>query len=371
MLSPLSSLNASASNTLAAERLQAVLDDIAHHIKIQDNFCISHTHRTPLELSETLLKGLPQIPLSEQDRYLRWRFASYLYGIYDDGELQPSASNAEQATSHSEKLLQNKTVGIRSEFYHRLQHSNSGKGYFDSGWVVLKESADGLLAVQKDGLTMHVSRDRHLAETTVNFGDTVSVRLPNNQIENACYVAVGDRGPCPKRSGEQQNLNLYFNVTLEGILDTMSVLTAMLNELSLPFSFAVPYNLETYEDRCDVGMLSIEQQEYAKLQPSLAQFYQAHGTQFRFVVPLFAKVLAPGLGLSEQPLHSFVEKESFVMQRFQILAQGIISAWRQDLKSPEDRKTCMLQTLSQYQVDLNHPYLNPGSKDTAYCILEI
>jgi hypothetical protein len=362
MLSPLSSLNASATNTLAAERLQAVLDDIAHNIKIQDNFCISHTHHSPLELSETLLKGLPQIPLSEQDRYLRWRFASYLYGIYDDGELQPSASGAERTTSRSEKLLQNKTVGIRSEFYHRLQHSNSGKGYFNSGWLLLKESADGLLAVTKDGLTMHVSRDRHLAETTVNFGDTVSVRLPNNQIEYGCYVAVGNHGPCPNRN-EGQNINLYFNVTLEGILDAVHALTATLNELGLPFSFAVPYDLETYEDRCDAGILSIEQQEYAKLQPSLAQFYQTHAHQFRPAVPLFAKVLAPGLGLSEQPLHSFVEKESFVMQRLQVLAEGLISAWRQDLKSPEDRKTFILRTLSQYQIDLSHPHLNPGSED--------
>jgi hypothetical protein len=369
MLSPLSSLNASAPTILSGERLQNVLDDIAHHITIQDNFCISHTHHPPLELPENLLKGLPQIPLLQQDQYLRWRFASYLYGIYDDGELQPSTANPDR-TTNPEKLLQNKTVGIHSAFYHRLQHSNSGKGYFDSGWVVLKEAADGLLAVKKDGLTMHVSRDRHLAETAVNFGDTVSVRLPNNQIEYGCYVAVGDRGPCPK-SDEGQNINLYFNVTLEGILKTVHALTATLNGLGLPFSFAVPYDLETYEDRCDAGVLSIEQQEYAKLQPSLAQFYQTHATQFRTAVPLFAKVLAPGLGLSEQPLHSFVEKESFVMQRLQVLAQGLISAWRQNLKSPEDRKTCILQTLSQYQIDLNHPHLNPGSEDMANCILEI
>jgi HopA1 effector protein family len=363
MLSPLSS-NASGytPTKTAGERLQTVLDDIAHHITIQDNFCISHTHHPPLELPEKLLKSLPQIPLLQQDQYLRWRFASYLYGIYDDGELQPATANPDQTTSNPEKLFQNKTLGVHSAFYHQLQHSNSGKGYFDSGWVVQKETADGLLAVKKKELTMHVSRDRHLAEPTVNLGDTVSVRLPNNQIEYGCYVAVGNYGPCPK-SIEQQRINLYFNVTLEGILDAVHGLTATLNELGLPFSFAVPYDLETYEDRCDAGILSIEQQEYAKLQPRLTQFYQTHAPQFRPTVPLFTKVLAPGLGLSEQPLHSFVENESFVMQRLQALAEGLIDAWRQDLKSPQDRKTCILQALSQIQIDLNLPYLNPGSED--------
>jgi HopA1 effector protein family len=363
MLSPLSSLNASgdASTTLAGERLQTVLEDIVCHIKIQDNFCISHTHHLPLELSDKLLKGLQQIPLLQQDRYLRWRFASYLYGIYDDGELQPSTSNPDR-TTNPEMLFQNKTVGVRSEFYHQLQHSNSGIGFFDSGWVVIKEAADGLLAVRKDELTMHISRDRHLAEPTVNFGDTVSVRLPNNQIEQGCYIAVGDRGPCPQRS-ERHIINLYFNVTIEGILDAMQVLTATLNELGLPFSFAVPYDLETYQDRCDAGILSIERQDYDKIQQSLAQFYQAHAAQFRPTVPLFTKVLAPGLGLSEQPLHSFVENESFVMQRLQALAEGLIDAWRQDLKSTQDRKNCILKTFSQYQIDLEHPYLNPGSEN--------
>jgi HopA1 effector protein family len=228
--------------------------------------------------------------------------------------------------------------------------------------VVLKESADGLLAVQKDGLTMHVSRDRHLADPTVNLGDTVSVRLPNSQIEQGCYIAVGDRGPCPRRS-ERHIINLYFNVTIEGILHAMQVLTATLNELGLPFSFSVPYDLETYQERCDAGILSIDRQEYGTIQSSLAQFYQTHATQFRSTVPLFTKVLAPGLGLSEQPLNFFVENESFVMQRLQALAEGLIDAWRQDLKSPEDRKNCILKTFSQYQIDLNHPHLNPGSAD--------
>jgi HopA1 effector protein family len=361
MLSPLSSLNTSASTTPSGERLQTVLDDIVRNIQIQDDFCISHLHHPPLELPEKLLNGFKQIPLLQQDRYLRWRFASYLYGIYDDGELQPSTSNPGR-TTNPETLFQNKTVGVRSEFYRRLQHSNSGTGYFDSGWVAIAEAADGLLAVKKDELTMHVSRDRHLAKPTVNLGDTVSVRLPSNQIEQGYYVAVGDRGPCPKHS-DRASVNLYFNVTIEGILDAVQALTATLNALALPFSFAIPYDLETYENRCDAGVLSIEQQEYAKIQPSLAQFYQTHAPQFQPTVPLFAKVLAPGLGLSEQPLNFFVENESFVMQRLQALTEGLIDAWRQDLKSAQDRKICILQALSQYQIDPTLPYLNPDSEE--------
>lgn len=360
MLSPLLPPSAlEQPRTAEGKSLLATLEDISDFVAIQDDFCIRHVHSSPLELPQGLLKGLQQLPLPQQNHYLRWRVSTYLYSLYEDGKRQASATEGSVGVSEPDALFQNKTVGARSDFYHQLHHSNRGQGYFDPGWVFIKESADGLLAVKKDGLTMHVSRDRHLAQTAVTPGDTVSVRLPNSQIENGYYVAVGNQGPCPNGT----SINLYFNVTLEGILRVMHELTTMLNELRLPFSLAVPYDLENCPERCDAGTLKIAQPAYAKVQPKLDPFYQIHAAQFRSTVPLFAKVLAPGLGLSEQPLHSFIPQESFAMHRFQVLAEGLIHAWRQDLNSSQDRKTCMLQALFEHEISLSYPYLNPGAKD--------
>ncbi|MCG9890948.1 MAG: T3SS effector HopA1 family protein [Thermosynechococcaceae cyanobacterium MS004] len=366
MLSPISSPIAPEYSypTPEGTRLMAVLEDIANSVELHSDFSLHHPHHESLELAPELVQSLSQITIAQQDAYLRWRISTYLYGLYDDGELpSPQASASNRQASESDLPIQNKSIGINSEFNHQLQHSNTGQGYFDPGWVALRDSADGLLVVKKDGLTMHVSRDRHLAEQSVTFGNSVSVRLPNSYIENGCYVAVGNCGPCPKRTNDLQQVNIYLNLTLGGILEALRELTTALNERSVPFSFAVPYELEQDQERCDAGVLTLERGAYISIQASLFQFYQSYSAQFRSAVPLFAKNLAPGLGLSEQPLNPFIPKESFMMHRFQILAEGMVSAWRQNLNDSQNRKARILQSLDRYQISLQSPYLNPGSKD--------
>jgi hypothetical protein len=357
-------------------RLLTTLDDIAHHFEIQANFNLSYSHHPLLELPPELAHGLQQLPLAQQDDYFRFRVATYLSDLYDDGELKRYASNCEFNAQRSDEPLRNKTVGLYSEFYQQLQKNNKGKGYFDPGWVVLQESSDGLLVVQKAGLTMHVSRDRHLANQyysgnhsgkrpsgkKINFGDTVSVRLPNNVIEQGCYIAVGNQGPCLK-TGTVNVINLYLNLSLAGVLAVVDELTTALNRFKLPFCLAIPYNLELCQDRCDVVTLTIERNAYPLIQPSLTLFFETYAELFRENIPLFTKMLGPGFGLSEQPLHSFIPLESFAIHRFQMLAEGLIRAWRQQLSRPEDRYVAMLQSLAHHQIDPNRPYLNTGSQD--------
>jgi hypothetical protein len=65
-------------------------------------------------------------------------------------------------------------------FYNRLHQSNSGTGYFDPGWYVLREESDGSLAVTKGSLRLHIERDRHLqpAQQAAVVGDSVAIRMP-------------------------------------------------------------------------------------------------------------------------------------------------------------------------------------------------
>jgi hypothetical protein len=363
MLSPtLSETQCIAEQPITSEgiRLFNTIVDIAHHVEIRDDFSLNHANVTSVELVAEFVQGLQQLPVSQQDHYLRCKIATYLYGLYDDGELQPMAATIGLTSQRSNELLQNQTVGLRSHFFRQLQHRNTGQGYYDPGWVVVGEAVDGLVVVHKDGLTMHIHRDHHLAEPMVNMGDAVAVRLPNNLMESGCYVAVGNQGPCPKDEPEHI-INLYFNLSPTGILEAMGALTAALNQLGLPFDFAIPHNLESYPDRCDGGTLKITRQAYDQIQPSLVYFYRTHASHFREKVPLFTKVLAPGLGLSEQPTHAFILGESFSIHQFQVLAEGLVSAWRQAQIEPQVRIEVMRQALFQYHIDLNAPYLNPGS----------
>jgi hypothetical protein len=353
--------------------LLALLEDIAHHIQIQAGFNLIHPHHAPLELEAVLLNSLQKLPTATQDQYFRWRLGRYLAGIYD--------SNDVSLLSHGETdipslpiqadLVQNTTSGFGSPFYKRLHASNRGQGYFDPGWLILRQTPDGLLAVEKNGLTLHISREHHLLSTEkpLNFGERTSIRLPSNQLEQGYYVAVGNAGPV-SASEHNPTVNLYFNLDTEGVIALMANLTVALNAVDIPFTFKAPYS-ENHHERRDTGILSFAKNQYTVVQSELETIYSTHQKRFCPSVPLCTKRLAPGLALAEQPLRPITPQESFTMHRFQMIAEGLIRAWRHNVTIPADRQQSILDSFTTYGVHIDFPYLNPNASDCYTFTVEI
>jgi HopA1 effector protein family len=360
-----------------SETLNKVLEDIADHIQIQSNFYISHPHHDVLELLPEVFNSLQTLSIPLQDQYLRLRLGSYLYSIYDaNGNLGHLNSDSENELIQ-ERIVLNTALGVHSSFFAALHDRNSGEGYFDPGWLVLRESSDGLLVSQKDGLTLYVSRDRHLDQTdrSAAIGDLIAVRLPRNLIEDECYVAIGNAGPShpsdpqadPQSEPQEEELsiNVYFNLDAEGSLALMKDLTTTLNASDLPFKLKVPMD-ETDCDRPDAISLTFSKAHYSQIQPLLSAIYQEQQAQYRPEIPLFTKFLAPGLALAEQPCQTFTPQESFGLNRYQIVAEGLLTAWRQQKSDASERMSAIQQSFSSRSIDLNYPYLNPGSKDLTW-----
>jgi hypothetical protein len=351
-------------NTTAA-RVLKVLEDIENHVQILDSFHFSHPRYSPLELEPEIFNSLQQLSTERQDEYLRWRLGSYLLSLYEAGDNAVQLEPKSEAASFpiQDGPVQNTALGLHSPFYGRLHGQNVGKGYFDPGWRVLRQAPDGLYAVHKDGLTLHVG-DRHLQSPAIAIGDTISIRLPSNRMDQGCYVALSNVGPLQGDGTKQiQPIQLYFNLNLEGIIEGMQYFTHALNALNLPFMLTVPHDEKHCQEICDAITLTINKGDYGAIQPVLEQFYRHHADRFQPEVPLFAKPLAPGLGLAEQPLHPFLLKESFGMNRFQVVAEGLINAWRQGHTSASARESSILQSFSHYKIDLNYPYLSFGEDD--------
>ncbi len=91
--------------------------------------------------------------------------------------------------------------------------------------------------------------------------------------------------------------------------------------------------------------------------------YTENKAHFQPQVPLFTKLLAPGLALAEEPIHKFTDQESFGMNRCQIVANGLLETWHKGDNSPENRMNAILQHFSQLGIDWQHSYLNPNSED--------
>jgi hypothetical protein len=263
-------------------------------------------------------------------------------------------------------LENNTLLGVDLGFYNRLHQSNSGTGYFDPGWYVLREESDGSLAVTKGSLRLHIERDRHIQpfEQAAVVGDSVAIRMPKNRVQNGFYMAVGNGGAnrFDLSEGHPVTVRIYFNLTPEGAVAVMGSLTRQLNEKAIPFSFKVLYNPDDYE-RYDSGVLYFEKSNYEAVRQVLKTVYADQLTHFQPEVPLFTMQLAPGLGLAEEPNCKFADQESFGMNRCQIVANGLLEAWHSGDDSPEGRMNPILQQFSVLGIELQRSYLNANSKD--------
>lgn len=355
----------------ALDRVLDSLQDIVSNLQIQSNFYISHPAYKPLELPVEMVARFQQIPLNLQNKYLSLQLQSFLYGIYYNGSLRSTlAPEANSVGLPPHQNLENNTfLGIDMEFYERLHQSNSGKGYFDPGWFVLRQESDGSLAVTKGGLTLHIERDsanadsfasRYLqpAEQSASVGDLVAIRMPRNLVQNGFYMAVSDVGS----DISPHTVRVYFNLSHEGAVAVMGSLTRQLNKTIIPFTFKVLYNPSDYE-RYDSGVLYFERSNYEVVRQVLRSVYAENQLYFRTEIPLFTKLLAPGLAIAEEPDCKFTAQESFGMNRCQIVANGLLEARQKGDESPESRMVCIRQHFSVLGINWQRSYLNANSED--------
>jgi hypothetical protein len=342
--------------------LMAVLEDIARNVEIRDDFSIHHPSYKPLEIPAEAVERFQKMPEQMQQKFFSLQLRSFLYGIYYNGSMVNAL--ALDAEDQQPKLdLENNTVlGIDLAFFQCLHENNCGVGYFEPGWTILKEEEDGSLMVKGAGLRLNINREHHLqvTEQQAVVGDTVVVRMPKNRMQNGFYMAVGDRGfSHPDPNGTL--VRVYFNLTVDGSIAVMKSLTSMLNEIHLPFSFKVLYNPADY-NRFDSGVLYFDQQDYEVVASILKQIHQKHRSHFLSKVPLFTKSIAIGLSVAEEPHKKFAERESFGMNRCQIVANGLLESFYKGKCSIPERIELISSHFFMAEVDLEYPHLNSGSK---------
>jgi hypothetical protein len=357
------------SSQLPADSTKELLDtlqDIANNIQIESELCISHPDYKSLEFPRQVVERFKQMPSDIQNRYLSRQLRSFLYGIYYNGSLRTVLVSDENSINLAvyQNLENNTYLGVNLEFYKRLHESNCGEGYFDPGWFVLREESEGSLAVKKGGLILHIERTCHLqlVEQSATIGDSVAIRMPRNLVQNGFYVAVSNAGWENSSNLNVSTVRIYFNLNPEGAIAIMSAITGQLNKVGITFTFKALYNPSSYR-RYDSAVLYFERSNYEVVRQIVGMVYAENHSHFYHEVPLFTKLLAPGLALAEEPERKFAAKESFGMNRCQIVANGLLEAWQKGDESPEYRMASILQQFSQLGIDYSKPYLNANSDD--------
>ena len=142
------------------KELQIALQNIVDYLEIKSFYSIKHPDYKLLELPESVIARFKNLSLDIQEKHLRIHLRNFLYSAYYNGSWHDSLGDDNQINN----LSNNSLFGMDLAFYERLHTSNTGGGYWSENWLVVNEEEDGCLAVQKNGLTLHIERDLYLSE---------------------------------------------------------------------------------------------------------------------------------------------------------------------------------------------------------------
>jgi aminoglycoside phosphotransferase (APT) family kinase protein len=337
---------------------QDALEDLLHTISIQPDGTVMHPRYGARCLPDGLGERLQSLPDSLQASYRRRHLRDCLYDLYFSHEQEPLGVGEHQDSERRGSLKNDRVRGVNQAFYQQLCQSNQGTGYFDGGWVVKRQSNRGEWRVAKEGLTLYVRPNKHLLPThhTALVGDGVAVRLPPNWLEPGFYGAIGNAGMVPDGSAA---IEVCFNVSAEGAIALMRHFTQQLNAIALPFSFKVLLDPEDY-GRYDAAILQVERSCYGSIHPIVQQGYDRVKPHLQPGVPLFMKVLAPGVGLAEEP---DTDPTDFGLHRCQLLADALWHCHQRGQESPLARWDAIRQEFAHQNLDLAYAYLNAHSSD--------
>ena len=239
-----------------------------------------------------------------------------------------------------------------------LSAANAGSGCWAEGWRIEARSDEDLL-VGKDGLRLLIAPSQARAAVGGPLtGGPVQIRLPKELAfaSPGYYTALGDTDLRAERS--HPLLRLYFHVVPSAASNLMAAVTSSLNEVGVAFRLKVVDAPEQYS-RCDAAVLYIGATGFEAVRSLLRDVFSRPGVPLQERTPAFTKALRPGIGLAEQPASG----ESFGTDRCRLLAEGVVEAHDRGATRTHERLAVVTAHFASRGVDLDAPYLEPGSDD--------
>jgi hypothetical protein len=275
--------------------------------------------------------------------YLLSMLSSQLYrDFYCRGHPTPSA---ESATAFAGPA--------RERFVARLSAANAGTGCWSNGWTVRTDDGTEVV-VERDGLSVWLPRDELPPHDPAG---AVRLHLPNGSVRMlpGFYLAMADAELT--RDHTNRIVRLYWNLMAEGAETFLRRATTELNRAQLAFRLKVLDSPARYA-RCDAGVLYIREEDYGMVAEIVARIHPDVAPWLKARTPAFTKVLAPGIGLAEDPGPG----ESFGQHRCRLLADGIIGAFERGERSG-NRLPVVAARFEEEGLRLDALFLNAGSRD--------
>jgi hypothetical protein len=241
-----------------------------------------------------------------------------------------------------------------------LSMANRSQDRVEPFWEYAEPGPDGRAVVRRGNETRSVWPGEFVSHlgpgVSPHPGSPVSLFMPREAIalQLGFYFAFGEALP----DAEPAWVRLYFNVRPSGAARLIERATALLNWLQVPFRMKC-LTSSALLGRTDGAVLYLHRRRYAAASRILPQLYADLRRDLDSSCCLFAKPLAPGLSLAEDP----PEGGSFGMSRCRIVAEGLYTAWVNGVRDGAGKVAAVRHAFLAHGVAADAPYLNPGSVD--------
>jgi hypothetical protein len=318
-----------------------VLQYLAQHLSIDENFTVRLPESEDFVAPMAIVQRLQASDRHLQAGFLKDHLQTFLHYKYFSGHQEPESIP---------DFANNSAGSLHSKFYQELERANPSAGYYDWHWTIEGLLADGWFAVVKEGLHLQMPATHLQPPEARKVGDMVGIAMPKNLLTVDRYVAVGNWG----RAQDAPITNIYFHSSATTALPLLTHLAIGLNQAALPFELTLLIDEADYYRR-DSVILRLDRNSYSLAQGILQSTYRdlELGSKLSSPFPIGTKPLAPGVTVAE----SIDIGQDFGQYFWGAVAQGLATAWQDDLGQPQQRWAAILESLDRFEIDLTCSYL--------------
>jgi hypothetical protein len=236
-----------------------------------------------------------------------------------------------------------------------LEAANSCRAGWDEGWKIDQMFSQGRILARKGGAARAFLAGEYLTHRGIGSGPKAGARVSiflapgSAELQAGYYYAFG--ATVSEFDESERMIRFFWNVTRDGAPRLMETITRQFNRFQIPFRLKCASR--DYPRR-DAAVLYVHPRYY----PIAALVVEAVHAQLSPWLnpgtPLFAKRLADGLALAEDPGESFGENRSKILAAAMAATRG---------KPVDDRRAEVRLKFEQQGLSLDQPWLNAGSVD--------
>jgi HopA1 effector protein family len=332
----------------------SVFLEIAEQMTLAADLTIAHSHYPAWTVADLLRDRLLASPREIQAKFLCAQLQTYLHCIYFSRSLLPIADVVETTAPINLPLISNNLMqGVDTAFYAQIDQANCSQGYYDVDWTIAGEEDDGLVAVVKDGLCLHVwPAYLHPDDQTLAVGERAAVVMPKNLLTIDRYIAISNYG----RVCQLPVTSLYWSCPALVAIELIKEITTSLNTLRLPFELQVQLALDQYQ-QTDSLILRLAAVDYGTAQFALSDIYLNHRSQFYDQTPIFTEPVTTGVGFTQLAVD-----QQGVLQLWQPVAQALSECWLLEITDNAVKLERMLQALTLLDLSISKIDVSDANK---------